>query len=96
MDAPWKLLTIEFKMANNLHYLPDRPDIMIKWPPIGNYFLSQGRYLVNRATWLYHYYKQNMRFQKRMHYENFALIKFKMAVYRPLFTFAWPIFGKPC
>ena len=25
----------------------------------------------------------------------FDLIKFKMASYRPLFTFTWPIFGKP-
>ena len=28
-----------------------------KWPPIGHYSLSHGRYLVNRARWLDHYYK---------------------------------------
>ena len=27
-----------------------------KWPPIGHYSLSHGRYLVNRARWLDHYY----------------------------------------
>ena len=30
--------------------------------------------------------KQIVRFQERMHLENFRLIKFKMAAYRPLFT----------
>ena len=28
-----------------------------KWPPISHYSLSHGRYLVNRARWLDHYYK---------------------------------------
>ena len=28
-----------------------------KWPPIGHYSLSHGRYLVSRARWLDHYYK---------------------------------------
>ena len=28
--------------------------------------------------------------------KKFDSIKFKMAAYRPLFTFTWPIFGKPC
>ena len=28
-----------------------------KWPPIGRYSLSHGRYLVIRARWLDHYYK---------------------------------------
>ena len=28
--------------------------------------------------------------------KNFDSIKFKMAAYQPLFTFTWPIFGKPC
>ena len=28
-----------------------------KWPLIGHYSLSHGRYLVNRARWLDHYYK---------------------------------------
>ena len=28
-----------------------------KWPPIGHYSLSHGRFLVNRAGWLDHYYK---------------------------------------
>ena len=32
-----------------------------KWPPIGHYSLSHGRYLVNRAIWLdYYYEKQNV------------------------------------
>ena len=30
--------------------------------------------------------KQIVRFQERMHLENFKLIKFKMAAYRPLYT----------
>ena len=28
-----------------------------KWPPIGHHSLSHGRYLVNCARWLDHYYK---------------------------------------
>ena len=28
-----------------------------KWPPIRHYSRSHGRYLVNRARWLDHYYK---------------------------------------
>ena len=40
--------------------------------------------------------KQIVRFQERMHFKNFNSIKFKMAANRPLFTFTWPIFGKPC
>ena len=28
-----------------------------KWPPISHYSLSHGRYLVNHARWLDHYYK---------------------------------------
>ena len=28
--------------------------------------------------------------------KNFDSIEFKMAAFRPLFTFTWPIFGKPC
>ena len=40
-DAAWKILT----RSNS------------KWPPIGHYSLSHGRYLVNRARWLNHYYR---------------------------------------
>ena len=29
-------------------------------------------------------------------FEKFDSIKFKMAAYRPLFTFTWPIFDRPC
>ena len=40
--------------------------------------------------------KQSVRFQWRMHPQNFLLnIKLKMAAYRPLFTFTCLIFGKP-
>ena len=28
--------------------------------------------------------------------KNLDSIKFEMAAYRPLFTFTWLIFGKPC
>ena len=28
-----------------------------KWPPYDHYSLSHGRYLVNRARWLDHYYR---------------------------------------
>ena len=37
-------------------------------------------YHENRSRYLHHYYKT----------------KFKMAANRPLFTFTWPLFGKPC
>ena len=40
-DASWKNLT-----RSNL-----------KWPPIGHYSLSHGRYLVNRTRLLDHYYE---------------------------------------
>ena len=46
-----------------------------KWPPIGHYSLSHGRYLVNRARWLDHYYKKNVWFQERMHLEKIWLDK---------------------
>ena len=32
-----------------------------------------------------------------MHFENFQPDQVqKMAAYRPLFTFTWPLFGNPC
>ena len=43
-------------------------------------------YHENRSRYLNHYYKTNCK----------ALSKFKMAANRPLFTFTWPLFGKPC
>ena len=68
-----------------------------KWPPIGHHSLSHGRYLVNRARWLDYYYKNKMcDFRRGCILKKFDLIKFKMAAYRPLFIFTWPIFGKPC
>ena len=40
--------------------------------------------------------KQNVRFQERMHLEKIDWIKFKMALYQPLFTFTCLIFCKLC
>ena len=40
--------------------------------------------------------KQKVRFQKRMHPEKNRLDQIQNGPYRPLFTFTWLIFGKPC
>ena len=40
--------------------------------------------------------KQIVWFQERMHFEKINSSKFKIAANRPLFTFTWPLFGKPC
>ena len=40
--------------------------------------------------------KQIVRFQERMHFEKNQLVQVQMAANRPLFTFTWPLFGKPC
>ena len=40
-----------------MHFQKFRFDQIQKWPPIGHYSLSHGRYLVNRARWLDHYYR---------------------------------------
>ena len=39
--------------------------------------------------------KQIVRIQERMHFEKFQLDQVQMTAYRPLFTFTWPLFGKP-
>ena len=39
---------------------------------------------------------ENVRFQEKMHPEKIAFIKFKIAAYWPVFTFACLLFGKPC
>ena len=52
-------------------------------------------YLVNRARWLDHYYKTKCVITGE-DLEKIDWIKFKMAAYRPLFTFTWQIFGEPC
>ena len=41
--------------STSVFFASSRPSS--KWPPIGHYSLSHGRYLVNRARWLDHYYK---------------------------------------
>ena len=45
--------------------------------PLGHYSLSHGRYYVNCARWLDHYYcrpiEQNVRFQERMYLEKIRL-----------------------
>ena len=38
-----------------MHLEKIRLDKIQKWPLIGHYSLSHGRYLVNRARWLDHY-----------------------------------------
>ena len=40
--------------------------------------------------------KQIERLQERMYFEKNHFSKFKMAANQPLFTFTWPLFGKPC
>ena len=45
-------------------------------------------YHENRSRYLHHYNKTILR--------KFNSSKFKMAANRPLFTFTWPLFGKPC
>ena len=52
-----------------------------KWPPVGHYSLSHGRYLVNRARWLDHYYKTKCNFSWEDAPWKFLplFIKFKMA-----------------
>ena len=55
-----------------MHFEKNSTRPSLKWPPIGHYSLSHGRYLVNRARWLDHYtitVKRNVRFQMRMHLE---------------------------
>ena len=59
----------------------DRPDIV--------------EYHENRSRYLHHYYKI-VTLQERMYFEKIILSKFKMAANQPLFTFTWPLFGKPC
>ena len=68
-----------------------------KWPPFGHYSLSHGRYLVNRARWLDHYYKTKYEISdedapsKMLTYSNS-----KWPPFRPLFILTWPILGKLC
>ena len=45
-------------------------------------------YHENRSRYLHHYYKTNCKASGED--------AFKMAANRPLFTFTWPLFGKPC
>ena len=40
--------------------------------------------------------KQIVRFQERMHFEKIQLDQVQVAANQPLFTFTWPLFGKPC
>ena len=60
----------------------DRPDIV--------------EYHENRSRYLNHYYKTNCKASGECILKKFILSKFKMAANRPLFTFTWPLFGKPC
>ena len=59
----------------------DRPDIV--------------EYHENRSRYLHHYYKTKG-FRRGCILKKFNLSKFKMVANRPLFTFTWPLFGKPC
>ena len=61
----------------------DRPDIV--------------EYHENRSRYLHHYYKTNCKASgEDAFWKNSTCPKFKMAANRPLFTFTWPLFGKPC
>ena len=48
---------VRFQERMHLEKKLTRSNLSIKWPPIGHYSLSHGRYLVNRARWLDHYYR---------------------------------------
>ena len=50
-------------------------------------------YHENRSRYLHHYYKTNC---KVCILKKINSSKFKMAANRPLFTFTWQLFGKPC
>ena len=45
------------RLRERMHFEKNSTRPSSKWPPIGHYSLSHGRYLVNRARWLDHYYK---------------------------------------
>ena len=61
----------------------DRPDIV--------------EYHENRSRYLHHYYKTNCMVSREDAFlKKFNSSKFKMAANRPLSTFTWPLFGKPC
>ena len=55
MKTAQDIYTITIKQIVGSQLNSTRPSS--KWPPIGHYSLSHGRYLVNRARWLDHYYK---------------------------------------
>ena len=40
--------------------------------------------------------KQIVRFQERMHFEKIQLVQVQNGRQLALFTFTWPLFGKPC
>ena len=44
------------RFQERIHFEKKSTGPSSKWPPIGHYSLSHGRYLVNRARWLDHYY----------------------------------------
>ena len=68
-----------------------------KWPPIGHYSLSHGRYLVNRARWLDHYCETKCEISDEdASWKNLTWSNLKWPPFRPLFIFTWLIFGKPC
>ena len=44
------------RFQERMHFEKNQLVQVKKWPPIGHYSLSHGRYLLNRARWLDHYY----------------------------------------
>ena len=51
----------------------------------------------NRSRYLHHYYKTNCKASgEDVFWKKSFFSKFKMAANQPLFTFTWPLFGKPC
>ena len=61
----------------------DRPDIV--------------EYHENRSRYLHHHYETNCKASgEDAFWKKFNSSKFKMATNQPLFTFTWPLFGKPC
>ena len=58
------------RLQERMHFEKNSKRPSSKWPLIGHYSLSHGRYLVNRARWLETItVKRNVRFQMRMHLE---------------------------
>ena len=62
------------RFQERMHFEKNSICLSSKWPPIGHYSLSHGRYLVNRARWLNHYYKAKCEFSGEDATRNFLTL----------------------